>query len=495
MAEKEQKEEAQKEAEDNPDIKKYADMGFKCGIEIHQQLETHKLFCNCQSIVHDTDPGIRIERRLRAAAGETGEVDVAAEHEQKKGKLIKYEACKTSCCLVELDEEPPHDVNEESLEIALQIAAMLNCKIVDEIQVMRKTVVDGSNVSGFQRTAIIAIDGYIDTSLGKVGIPGVFLEEEAAKKITEEKDSITYRLDRLGIPLVEIPTDSNIKTPEHAQEVASKIGMILRSTGKVKRGLGTIRQDVNISIGGGARTEIKGFQDLRSIPKVVENEIKRQKEAIAGGQTILKEVRKAMPDFTTKFLRPMPGAARMYPETDIRPVKPKVSKIKRVELIDDKIKRFEKRYRISSDLAKKIINMDLQDKLIEFTNAYKQLKPAYIADTMISAENDVKSKNPDADTSKITMEIIDKVLGAVNSGELTKEAVIDVFADVAKGNELNLSNFKAVSSEEVEETIKKVVEENKDASIAALMGIAMKELRGKVDGAKVMQLLKKISGK
>ncbi|GAF96681.1 unnamed protein product, partial [marine sediment metagenome] len=150
--------------------------------------------------------------------------------------------CSTSTCLVELDEEPPRPINQEAIGIALEISLLLKAKIIDEIQVMRKIVIDGSNVSGFQRTALIATDGYIETSLGEVRIPVICLEEEAAKKIKETKDSATYRLDRLGIPLIEIATEPDIKNPEHAKETASLLGMILRSTGKVKRGLGTIRQ-------------------------------------------------------------------------------------------------------------------------------------------------------------------------------------------------------------------------------------------------------------
>ncbi len=152
----------------------YNKLGFMSGIEIHQQLETGKLFCSCPSIVHDKNPDIRITRKLSASAGEKGEVDVAAKHEAKKDKLFVYEGCQTSCCLVELDEEPPHEINQEALQIVLQVAQLLNATIVDQIRFMRKTVIDGSNTTGFQRTALIAIDGYIDTSKGKVGIPVIW---------------------------------------------------------------------------------------------------------------------------------------------------------------------------------------------------------------------------------------------------------------------------------------------------------------------------------
>src|SRR3989338_6954119 len=243
----------------------YQELGFKCGLECHQQLEGKKLFCNCPTLNSDKEPDIKVERKLKAVAGETGDVDIASEFEMLKNRKIIYQGSSEDVCLIEIDESPPNPINQQALETAIKIALLLNAKIVDEIQVMRKTVVDGSNVSGFQRTALVAMDGFIDTSLGKVKIPTICLEEEAAQKLEEGKDFVKYRLDRLGIPLIEIATSADIKSPEHAKEVASMIGMVLRSVDGVKRGLGTIRQDVNVSISKGARTEIKGFQDLRSI--------------------------------------------------------------------------------------------------------------------------------------------------------------------------------------------------------------------------------------
>src|SRR3989338_7638264 len=153
----------------------YEKLGFKCGLECHQQLEGKKLFCDCLTLNSDKDPDVKFERRLRAVAGETGQIDIAARHEMEKGKKIIYEADSADTCLIEYDEEPPHEINKQALETAIKVALLLNARIVDEIQVMRKTVVDGSNVSGFQRTALVAMDGFIDTSLGKVSIPIICL--------------------------------------------------------------------------------------------------------------------------------------------------------------------------------------------------------------------------------------------------------------------------------------------------------------------------------
>ncbi len=248
---------------------------MKIGIEIHQQLDTKKLFCPCESRILDQAPEYAIRRKQRAVLSEMGKLDPAAMAEMKKDKTFNYEGYK-SLCLVELDEEPPHPLNKEALEISAQAAMLLNAKMVEEIHIMRKTVVDGSNTSGFQRTALIATGGHVDTKEGKIRIPSICLEEDAARIIEKKDAETTYRLDRLGIPLIEIATSPDIKTPEQAREVAAAIGRILRSV-KIKRGLGTIRQDLNVSIEGTERTEIKGVQELDLIPKIVENEAGRQK--------------------------------------------------------------------------------------------------------------------------------------------------------------------------------------------------------------------------
>ena len=213
----------------------YSEIGLKSGLEIHQQLDTSKLFCNCPSLLRKDEPSFKVKRKLHAVAGEFGQVDVAVSHEMEKGKEFLYQGYDTNC-LVELDEEPPHQINQEALEIALQIAILLNCKIIPITQIMRKTVLDGSNTSGFQRTVLIARDGWLETNFGKVGIDTICLEEDSARIIDKSEKISIYRLDRLGIPLVEIATAPDIKSPEQAKETALLIGDILRSC-KVKRGI------------------------------------------------------------------------------------------------------------------------------------------------------------------------------------------------------------------------------------------------------------------
>ena len=209
----------------------YNKLGLKVGLEIHQQLNTsHKLFCNCSTNLKE-DYKLTLERYLRPALSELGEVDVAALFEWKKGKKYVYRIPITTSCLVEADEEPPHAINEEALKIALAIAIALNSNIVDEIYVMRKIVIDGSNTTGFQRTAIVALGGMLKDE--GVTIQTIAVEEDAARKIDERTDQVTYSLDRLGIPLIEISTGPDIRSPEQAERVALKIGQLLRMTGKV----------------------------------------------------------------------------------------------------------------------------------------------------------------------------------------------------------------------------------------------------------------------
>ena len=470
----------------------YEEIGFKCGIEIHQRLNTHKLFCSCPSILRDDKPDFVIKRKLRAVAGESGEIDPAARFEMEKKLEFHYEGYNNTTCLIELDEEPIHEINQEALDIAFQVAILLNCKILDEIFVMRKTVIDGSNISGFQRTMLIARNGYIDTSKGKIRITSMCLEEEAAKNIHQKEDSRLWRLDRLGIPLIEIQTEPDIKDPDHAKETAEKLGMILRSTNNVLRGIGSIRQDVNVSINNGARVEIKGFQDLRSMQKVIEREIKRQSDLIKEGKKVTPEVRKANEDFSTSFQRPMPGASRMYPETDhpiIKVNRLRISSIKMPELLTEKVFRYSKEHNISEDMAKILVEEN-QELFEHLSSKFKKVSPAIIANTLVLTIKDLKTRLK-LDTNKLNNNDFEEVFSYLEDSKITKEAIPDILTNKIKGIKIDITNFKGISDQELELNIKKIIASNKNAPINALMGQVMSLYRGKVSGQKVMDLLKK----
>lgn len=252
---------------------------LKVGLEIHQQLGSkNKLFCDCK-IIDSNEYDFTFKRNLRPTQSEMGSYDQAALFESKKIKTVKYQSSKNANCLIESDEEPPKMVNNEALELVLTISLALNCTIEDELHVMRKIVIDGSNTTGFQRTILVGRNGFLEVEGVRVGIQSVCLEEDAARIINEDKkedENKAYSLDRLGIPLIEIALEPISNSPIFVTNVAQTVGRLLRSTKKVTRGLGSIRQDVNISTEDGPVVEVKGVQQLSQLPLVIEYERMRQ---------------------------------------------------------------------------------------------------------------------------------------------------------------------------------------------------------------------------
>ncbi len=468
----------------------YEQLGLRCGLEVHQQLDTSKLFCNCPSFLRKDEPEFKVRRRLHAVAGEFGEVDIAAAHEAIKEKEFTYEGYNTTC-LVELDEEPPHMINLSSLKTALQIAILLNCKIFPISQVMRKTVIDGSNTSGFQRTVLIARDGFIETSHGRVGIATLCLEEDSARIIDKEKG--VFRLDRLGIPLVEIATDSGIKKPEQAKETAMKLGEILRTL-KVKRGLGTIRQDVNLSIPGGKRVELKGFQDIRNIERAIELEVTRQQGLVKQGKSMA-EVRAVDQDGSSRFLRPLPGAARMYPETDIP-----LLKISR-EMINEAKKELSnlgkpeeelERQGLSREMISLLLKSKKMEEFKEFLNIIE--KPQLIAKTILIFPKEIASKEKRslAVVEKIlNRDILGNILEKVKKGLLQESEIKNTLKEIVRGESNEIPEGKKEDKDEIEEKISKIIKEKPGLSINAYMGLVMKEFKGKISGSEAVDIIKK----
>ena len=470
-------------------------MKIKSGLEIHQQLDTHKLFCNCPSILRNDSPDLIIKRKLHAVAGESGEVDVAAKHEAEQEKEFIYEAYKDTTCLLEYDESPPYEINKQALKTAIQISLLLNCEILPITQIMRKTVIDGSNTSGFQRTVLIARNGWIETELGRVGIDSIGLEEDAARLIEKKNDKSIYRLDRLGIPLVEIGTAPDIHSPEQAKQVALYLGDILRAC-KVKRGIGTIRQDINISIEGHPRVEVKGFQDIKMFVPVIENEVKRQEENLKLKKNLKSEVRNANIDGTTSFLRPMPGAARMYPETDLPLLK--ISK----SLIDEAKKEMPKlRSEIRGELKQKGLSEEMirillnENKLEEFESLLNILnEPEFIVKILITLPKEVAGHENISNIEEIlNLDIIESILHAVVSKKIEKHDVKHVMTEVAKGKKLeDALKLEKAETTEVESEIAKLVKEKPGLSIGGYMGLIMNQFKGKVSGKQVSEILRKL---
>ncbi|HDD63930.1 MAG: Glu-tRNA(Gln) amidotransferase GatDE subunit E [Thermoprotei archaeon] len=629
----------------------FKEVGLKCGLEFHQMLNTsEKLFCSCPTVLRRDKPDFTFFRRLRPTMSELGEIDPAALFEFKRGRTYVYEGYVENTCLVEMDEEPPHDINREAVEIALMIALLLNAKIVDEIQVMRKIVIDGSNTTGFQRTALIALGGEINIGGKKVLIQTICLEEDAARKVLEKNNKVYYRLDRLGIPLIEIATAPVIETPQEAEEVAFKIGQLLRITGRVKRGLGTIRQDINVSIKGGAKIEIKGVQKLELISKVVEYEALRQlklleirdilrkrgltkdrimkevkhldissvfentksrviknilkKGGVVYGLKVPKmrgvlgfeiqpgrrfgteiadrvrywtglggiihsdempaygisskedekiremlalnendayiilagpkdkvekavevvleriiealdgvpeETRSANPDGTTHFTRPRPGAARMYPETDIRPFTVTNELIAKIrgqlpETPDKKFRKFITEYRLSEDLAKLMLRSYRLDLFEKIVNATKNVQPSFIAYVLEGVMKDLRRRGFDIESLE-DEKIIDTFL-LLDKGIIAKEALPEILKELCENPDMDVNavieklGLRKISLDELKSYVRQVIKEKRNNLIARrekavniVMGEVMKVFRGKVDGKIVYQVVSEIVAK
>lgn len=610
------------------------DYEMMCGIEIHQQLDTKKLFCDCDSRLCDDGEGA-VYRRLRPTTSEMGEIDRAALAQFQRHMGYRYQCCKGTSCLMELDEEPPHDVNADALGISLTFSEMLHANVIDEIHFMRKIVVDGSNTSGFQRTALVATDGYVEVGDRKISILSVCLEEDAARKVETKGDEILYRLDRLGIPLIEVATGPDMRTPEEVMEVAYRLGTLLRATRRVKRGIGTIRQDLNISIPGGARIELKGVGDLKLIPDYVRNEVNRQKMLIrikgilndrgttavpfepvdvtdvfadcqskvirgalddkgkviavrlpgfAGvmngdnktlrlgsemaqrartrgvkgifhsdelpnygieqptvdalrqhlGMTgefdafvicaarekkaldalevavaranealdgVPEETRDPLPDGTTKYSRPLPGAARMYPETDVPPTEITEARLEQVranmpEFPEQIEKRLIGQYGINAQQARQIVRQS-NDELFE--RIAKDPAMAPVAATMF-LNTYGELEHDGIDVHVFSDDDILGVFDMLRDGKFAKEALPALLREMAVGTSaedaIKKLGLEAVDAGEAAAIIEGIVNERADfvrskgmGAIGPLMGPVMGALRGKIDGKQANELL------
>ncbi len=473
----------------------YKSLGLKCGLEIHQQLNTqHKLFCNCSTEMKERNPALTIKRKQHAVASELGEVDVAAQFEYLRDRTFHYQVFQNETCLVEIDDEPPHNLNPEALHIALQIALLFNCQIPEEIHMMRKTVIDGSNTGGFQRTAIIGLNGYIKFKGKKIEITQISLEEDAASIVEEKNGNVTYRLNRLGVPLVEIDTGLLIGyAPEEIQEMAYLIGIMCRSTSKTRHGIGSIRQDINVSIRKGARVEVKGVQELGLIAKIIENEVKRQLTL----KKVEEETRIAKLDGTTEFARPLPGANRMYPETDLEPMaitKEYLESIKKSlpEPWINKMERFKTKLRLSDLLAKEILESEYLN-LFEKTISSKRVEPSIVATTFVSTIKDLERREK-IDMSRIQEHKLLEIFDYLQDKKFVKEAIPEVIKYLAAypqngvGDAVKELDLKPLSVSEVKEIAKGIVTPGMNFDKA--VGIVMSKVRGKIDAQEVMKIVK-----
>lgn len=622
-------------------------LDLKVGFEIHQQLATSgKLFCNCSSKEAEHYEKIFM-RRLRPTQSELGAYDPAAMFEFSKMRASEYHAATGSSCLVEADEEPPHGVSREALETALVFSLALKSKIMDEIHVMRKIVIDGSNTSGFQRTMLVATGGELDVAGEKVGIQSICLEEDASKLLGEGNGARKYGLDRLGVPLVEIALEPVTGKPEEIMQVALTLGRLLRASKRVARGLGSIRQDVNISVMGGAVVEVKGVQQLDQLIKVTEHEMVRQhgllviaeklkekdveensvgdrienvtdvmgrsqskivkkimsdanpvfcairvpgfaamlgfepypgvrlgkelgelvrfydlggvlhsdelpnneitqhevdavkdrldlkekdafvivggpknrvtyatdaivrrlKAALAG---VPAETRAATVDGRTVFSRPRPGAARMYPETDI-PTIPVTSHL--LESLaggvprswDEVVDGIASKYGLNKKVASQIFDSDYLPVFEEIVGSTK-VQPTFVASKL--TEDITSLQRQGGDPSLLSDSSIAGIFSRLDAGSIAKESVVLIFEKLMKKEAATVDEairtlgISSMSDKELGAAIDKVIADNmvvvKEKGMGALstlMGRSMAVLRGKADGQKINAILKEKLGK
>ena len=253
-------------------------IGFKSGLEIHQQLYTErKLFCRCPAGLYSEHYDLEVLRHMRPTLSELGEYDGTALMEFKTKKQILYRLNRDSVCTYEMDDTPPFEINQQAVDIALEIALLCGCNLVGELHVIRKQYLDGSIPAGFQRTAILGVDGAVPFNGRMLPIVQVSVEEDACREVSDEGHTIVFRTDRLSMPLVEIVTAPDLRSPSEVGQAAQVLGDLMRVTGKVRRGMGATRQDVNVSVAGSTRVEIKGVPRIRMIPHLVRNEALRQR--------------------------------------------------------------------------------------------------------------------------------------------------------------------------------------------------------------------------
>ena len=258
----------------------YADLGFRSGLEIHQQLKTEKkLFCRCPAGIYqkENEYNAEVVRHMRPTLSELGEYDGTALMEFKTRKIIIYRIKNETACTYEIDDTPPFPLNRDALKIAMEVSLLLKCSIVGEFHITRKQYLDGSIPTGFQRTGILGIEGMIPLTKKKVRIIQLSIEEDACREVSDIGHTRIYTTDRLGIPLIEIVTYPDMQTPDEVAEAAQYLRFLTRSTGKMRTGIGAAREDVNVSIKGGTRVEIKGVAHIRWIPELTHIEAFRQK--------------------------------------------------------------------------------------------------------------------------------------------------------------------------------------------------------------------------
>jgi glutamyl-tRNA(Gln) amidotransferase subunit E len=213
---------------------------------------------------------------MRPTLSELGEYDGTALMEFKTKKEIIYRINRETVCTYEMDDTPPFMMDEPALDIALGVAMLTSLNLVDELHIARKQYLDGSIPTGFQRTTIVGVNGWVPYRDRRISIVQLGLEEDACREVSDVGHRRVYLTDRLGMPLIETVTGPDMRTPQEVAEVAQILRRLARSTGNVRTGMGAAREDVNVSVRGGTRVEIKGVPRIPRIPLLTYYEAMRQ---------------------------------------------------------------------------------------------------------------------------------------------------------------------------------------------------------------------------
>jgi len=374
------------------------------GLEVHCQLDTRtKLFCSCSTDYRNDGPNTHV---CPVCLGLPGSLPV---------------------------------LNRKAVEYALQVAKALHCAVPDESVFSRKNYFYPDLDKGYQITQYdrpLAVSGYLDIEgeegEKRVRITRVHVEEDPGRLVHKGgTDKPRYSLvdyNRAGIPLIEIVTEPDLRSPREARRFLNKLRATLEYLGVFdSEKEGSLRVDANISLEGSERVEIKNITSYKGVEKALTFEVTRQKNALRRGQKIVRETRhfvEARGVTTSARSKEMEQDYRYFPEPDLRPLRVSgwVDAIVLPELPDARRQRFMEQYGCSPIHARTLTG-DI--RIAEFYEEVAGIDPAlaatWIADTLLGELN-----YRGMSISAVPPAIFSRLLSLVRSGTITDRNGVDV---------------------------------------------------------------------
>lgn len=447
---------------------------MKCGLEIHVQLETDsKLFCTCRTNYQDAPAN-------------------------------------TNICFVCLNQPgaKPYPPNKEALDGAIKIALMLGSKISPEVTYFLRKHYDYPDLpSGYQRTSIpIGFEG----DLNGVRIREVHLEEDPGQY---KPDLGLVDFNRSGIPLIEIVTEPDMTSPEEARKFLRELIRVLEYSGSA-RGEGTMRADVNISLEGGKRAEIKNINSIKGAYKALQFEMVRQKNLLKRGIEIKQETRAFLESQMITVPMRLKEEAEDYryiPDPDLPPM---LAEEDRIEAIREKMpepahiktERFVREYGIKKDHAQ-VLTSEL-----ELANAFeevvKEIDPEFAALWMrdelkrVLYYNKIGFKESGIKTAQIV-----ELLQMLQDKKITTKAGQRIIEKLPHNQEMpsqiaeKMGLIGVVEKNVVLDAVKQAIKENPEAvsdyyegkknALNFLIGQVMRITRGKADPSETFKILER----